>query len=449
MKSDMLQKVSANMSWLFFERLIMMAVTLAVGVYVARYLGPKLYGILNFGISFIALFIAIANLGLQNVLVKELVEHNEEHNSFMGSAFLMKLGGSLVLLLIVFCTSQLMTLDAATKIVVLIIGLGIVFKTFDIIGFFFQSKVLSKYEAIARTTSLLSISAIKVALIWLEAPLVYFALVYMIEHAITSVVLLFFYKKQGNSLFRWQFSKKKIFYLLEECWPIIITGLVVSVHMKVDQVMINQMLGDEEVGYYAAAAKISDVWYFIPIIIMSSVFPVIVKTKAQSEKRFKEQLHMLYDIMVILSLSVAIPFSFLSDWFIELLYGPEYLMTGKVLSIHIWSAVFGFLNVVRGKWAVIEKQQKFGVFIQGSGAFVNVFLNLFLIPTYGIIGAAMATLITLALNVVIAPLFINKHYRGQVRLIIQSLNLFSLVPRVIKQIRVMFKDTEDYSVANR
>ncbi|MEK6477302.1 flippase [Catalinimonas sp. 4WD22] len=435
MKSEMLKKVSANMSWLFIERMIMLAVTLAVGVYVARYLGPKYYGILNFAISFIALFIAIANLGLQNVLVKELVEHEDEHNTFMGSAFLMKLGGSIILLGIVFFSSQMMDLDATTRTIVFIIGAGLLFKSLDTIGFFFQSKVQSKFEAVARTTSLLSISAVKVILILLKAPLIYFALVYMLEHVITSTVLMIFYKRQGRSIVNWRFSKKAVVYLFNECWPIIISGLVVSVHLKVDQVMINQMLGDEEVGYYAAAAKISDVWYFIPTIIMSSVFPVIVKTKSKSKKLFDEQLHMLYDSMVILSLSVAIPLTFLSDWLINLLYGVEYSLTGKVLSIHIWSAVFGFMNVVRGKWAVIEKQQRFGVFIQGSGALVNIALNFFMIPAYGIIGAAMATLITVASNVIIAPLFINANYRGQVKMIVSSLNLFSLIPRVIKQIK--------------
>ncbi|MDF9799673.1 O-antigen/teichoic acid export membrane protein [Catalinimonas alkaloidigena] len=435
MKSEMLKKVSANMSWLFFERMIMLAVTLAVGVYVARYLGPKYYGILNFAISFIALFIAIANLGLQNVLVKELVEHEDDHNIFMGSAFLMKLLGSIILLIIVFFSSQLMELDASTRIIVFIIGAGLLFKSLDIIGFFFQSEVRSKFEAIARTTSLLSISAIKVILILAEAPLFYFALVYMLEHVITSTVLIIFYMRQGRSITNWRVDKKAVSYLFSECWPIIISGLVVSIHLKVDQVMINQMLGDEDVGYYAAAAKISDVWYFIPTIIMSSVFPVIVKTKNRSERLFGKQLHMLYDAMVILSLSVAIPLTFLSDWLINLLYGPEYILTGKVLSIHIWSAVFGFMNVVRGKWAVIEKQQRFGVFIQGSGAFVNIALNFFLIPAYGIIGAAIATLITVASNVLIAPLFINANYRGQVRIIVSSLNPFSLVPRLSRQIK--------------
>lgn len=448
MKSEMLKKVSANMSWLFFERLIMLGVALAVGVYVARYLGPEYFGILNFAISFIALFIALANLGLQNVLVKELVEHEDEHEEFMGSAFLMKLGGSFILLIIVFFSSQLMQLDASTKVIVFIIGAGIMFKSLDTIGFYFQSKVQSKYEAIARTTSLLSISAIKIALILLKAPLIYFALVYMVEHAIASLVLIFFYKRQGKSMLAWRFSKKKVVYLFSECWPILITGLVVSIHMKVDQVMINQMLGSEDVGYYAAAVKISDVWNFIPVLIMSSVFPVIVKTKKRSEKHFRDQLHMLYDIMVILSLSVAIPLTFLSDWLINLLYGPEYALTGKVLSIHIWTCLLGFMSIVRGKWAVIAKQQRFGVFIQGSGALVNVLLNFFMIPVYGIIGAAVATLITVAFNIILAPLFINAQYREQVKMILSSLNLFSLVPRFTKQVKATLKEGE-YQVAKR
>lgn len=434
-KQETLRKVTANFTWLLSERILLMVVTMVVGIYVARSLGPENYGVLSFAVSFVSLFSAMSTLGMNRVMVKELVNHEEAHNELMGTAVLLQLGGATLLFISVYTASQIMDTDAQERTIMYIIAAGTLITCFQPIVYHFQSQVLSKYEAISRTAAMIVLSAVKVILVVSGAPLIYLAFAYFLRSVTSSAFLLYFYHKKGGSLFKWKFDKKIAVGLFYDCWPIIISGLVVSVHMKIDQVMINQMLGSTEVGYYAAAAKLSEVWYFLPTIIVSSVYPILIKYKNRSDSLYKQQLRKLYDLMVVLSLSVAIPTTFLSGWVTDIIYGEEYIKTGQVLALHIWAGVFMFMGIVRGNWTVIEKQQKYNPIIQAGGAFFNIVFNFILIPIYGIMGAAIATLGTVAANLLITPVFINAKYREQVRLILGSLNLFMLIPRLFQYLK--------------
>jgi O-antigen/teichoic acid export membrane protein len=163
--------------------------------------------------------------------------------------------------------------------------------------------------------------------------------------------------------------------------------------MKIDQVMIKEMLNSEAVGQYAVAAKLSEIWYFIPMAIASSLFPAIINAKKKSEDLYHARMQKLYDIMAWMAIAIAIPMTFLSDWVVELLYGTQYNLAGSVLMIHIWAGVFVFLGVASSKWFITENLQKYSFYRTLAGALINILLNYILIPIYGIYGAAIATLI--------------------------------------------------------
>lgn len=429
-KQETFRKVTANFTWLLSERILLMVTTLLVGIYLARSLGPENYGTLSFAVSFVTLFMAMSELGLSNVVVKELVNHEESHNKLLGTSFIVKLAGSVLMFATILVASNIADTEYEEKMIMYIIASGVIFTSFQSIRFYFQSQVLSKYEAIARTAAMITLSSIKVLLVIIAAPLIYFAFAYMLRYLAQSVMLIYFYQKKGGNIFKWRFNKQIAISLFYDCWPLILSGLVLNVQMRIDQVMLNQMLGSTEVGYYAAATKLSQVWYFLPTIIVSSIYPILIKYKKQSENLYKSQLRKLYDLMVVLSLSVAIPTSLLSNWVVDIIYGDAYVKTGQVLAIHIWAGVFIFMGIVRGNWMIIEKQQKYNLIVQSGGAFINILLNFILIPRYGVIGAAIATLATSATNLLITPVFINSKYREQVKLIMGSLNIFMLVPRL-------------------
>ena len=178
--------------------------------------------------------------------------------------------------------------------------------------------------------------------------------------------------------------------------------------MKIDQVMIKEMLGAEQVGHYAAAVRLSEAWYFIPMAITSSVFPAIINAKKQSEELYYQRLQKLYDLMVWLALAIALPTTFLAPWVIRVLYGDAFLPAAGVLSIHIWAGVFVFLGVANGRWIIAENLQYIATIRSTAGAIVNIALNIVLIPKYGINGAAISTFFSVFVATHITFSFINK-----------------------------------------
>jgi O-antigen/teichoic acid export membrane protein len=214
---------------------------------------------------------------------------------------------------------------------------------------------------------------------------------------VITIGFIYFYYHQGLLLTSWQFQKEVAVQLLKDSWPLILSGLVISIYMRIDQVMIKEMLDSDAVGQYSAAVRLSEVWYFIPMAIASSLFPAIINAKKQSEALYYERLQKLYDMMAWMAIAIALPMTFLSDWIIHLLYGEAYADAGKVLMIHIWAGVFVFLGVASSKWFVTENLQKYSFYRTLAGAVINIALNYILIPIYSIYGAAFATLISQAI----------------------------------------------------
>lgn len=413
----------ANIGWLSLDKFIHMLVGLFVGVWITRYLGPEQFGLLSYVQAFVALFSALASLGLDGIVVRNIVRNPGASEEILGSAFILKLsGGILTLFLILSSIWLLHPYDALTRWLVGIIAAGTVFQSFDIIDFWFQAKVSSKYTVYAKNTAFLVISALKVALIIGGAPLLAFAWAGLAEVVIGAAGLLMVYRIAGHSITGWRGSLKRGKELIGESWPLILSGVVIMIYMRIDQIMLGYMLGSEAVGIYSAATRISEIGYFVPTAIVSSVFPSIIEAKQISEELYNRRLHKLFVIMAALAYAIAIPMTFMSGWVVELLYGNKYFEAGPVLSIHIWASVFVFLQICIGRWFVNENLQVQAFYGNLSGAALNVFLNLLLIPHFGVKGAAISTICSFGL-VVLSPIFFSRPYRKLSRLIIKAIIL--------------------------
>jgi O-antigen/teichoic acid export membrane protein len=392
-----------NTSWLMGERILRMAVGLFVGIWVARYLGPERFGLFSYAQSFVGLFMAIATLGLDGIVVRELVKDQSKQDALLGTAFILKLIGAFIVLLLLFFTVNIISKDAQTKLLIIVIASATIFQSMNVVDFYFQSKVLSRYVAFANMFTLLISSAVKVWLILNDASLIAFAWVVLFDSAILSLGYIYVYLKTGNSIKQWSFDKALAQSLLKDSWPLILSGIVVSVYMKIDQVMIKEMLGAEAVGQYAAAVRLSEAWYFIPMVISSSLFPAILDAKKLSERLYFERLQKLYCLVVWMAIVIALLVTFSSDWVVSLLYGGQYNQAAGVLAIHIWTGIFVFLGVVKNKFMLAENVQYLGYRYSSIGASINIVLNYYGIMYYGIIGAAISTLITQFLSAYILP----------------------------------------------
>lgn len=411
MKSIIISKISKNIGWLFFDKIFRMGIGLFVGVWVARYLGPEEFGILNYVIAFAALLTPLTNLGLNQIVVKELVENKgtKTANLIFWTAFYLRLisGFSGVFLFIIIMTI-IFPNDSLIKSIGVIILLSRIFESTDVIKYYFDSNVESKYRVWASNISFFFISILKVIFINYGFPLISFGALYLGEIVVASCILFIFYLKKEN--FAFSFNKKIAKNLLEQSWPLIFSGVAIMIYMRIDEFMLGQMIDKEAVGIYSAAVKVSEIWYFVPITIVSSFFPLIIKSKQKSRDLYVKNLRILFELLVFASLFIALPLSIFSNEIILFLFGYEYEKSGDVLKIHIWGAIFMFLYKASNPWFILENLQKLMLFRTVLGAIANLSFNWFLIPKYGPNGAAYATVLSLFVSGFFANALNNKTF---------------------------------------
>ncbi|MBE0626759.1 MAG: flippase [Burkholderiales bacterium] len=393
---------------MFAEQLLRMIAGLLVGIWVARYLGPSQFGLFSYAIAFAALFGSIAKLGLDSIVVRDLVRDPNQRDLYLGTAFWLKLFGALAMLGIIGIAMQFTSSDTTTKIYVFIVASGAIFQSSEVVDFYFQSKVLSKFVSICKLAQLLTSSLLKLYLIVVRAELIWFVWVSLVDQTTLGISLLIAYRAQRIGRFFSHFDMVTARKMLRDSWPLLFSGLVVMVYLRIDQVMIKEMLGEKEVGLYSAAIRISEVWYFLPLILTKSLFPSIVTAKTKSENLFYSRLTKLYGFLLLMGVVIALPVTFLSDRLIVLLYGVAYKQAGQVLMIHIWSGIFVSVALVSGSRYLSDNLQRYAFFRAVFGAAINVALNLILIPIYGSVGAAASTVVAQAMMALLFDILIRR-----------------------------------------
>lgn len=389
-----LVKIVDNVGWLFLDKIVRLGLGLFVGVWLARYLGPEQFGLIGYATALVGLFGVLATLGLGSIVVRDLVRDPENAYVTLGTAAALQLIGGLVAFALAALAVQFLRPDdALARMAVVILGSALVFRASMTANFWFEAQVLSKYTVWINNAVFLVLAAVKITLILLGAPLLAFVWVMFAESAIVALGMIVIFAARGVDLRKLRVRLDRGVAMLRDAWPLMFAGIAIAVYMKIDMIMLGQMRGDEAVGIYSAAVRISEVWYFIPMAIVASVFPAILEAKRKSEALYYQRLQQLYDLMVIMAVAVAIPMTFLSGWVVTLLFGAAYAEAGPVLAVHIWASVFVFLGVASGKWFIAENRQMLSLQRTTLGAIANVALNLVLIPKFGAIGAAWATVI--------------------------------------------------------
>jgi len=418
-------KYTKNTGWLFAERIIRVAVNFFVTIYLVKYLGPDNFGLLSYALSYVALFTSIASLGLDNLIVRDLVTDPDKKDVVLGTSVYLKLlasGFTIVLLALVLTATRE---EPFSIFLILVVGSSMVFQSLNIIDFYFQSQLHSRFTVVSQSGSLLFASAIRIALIILKADLIYFAGVVALEALFLSVGLFAFYKKVFPGKLKWNYSSSVAKTLLRQAFPLLLSGIVISVYMKIDQIMVKKMLNNSEAGFYAAAVKVCELWYFIPMAISASLFPAVINARKGGEALFNKRLQQLYDIMVWLSVGIALPLTFFAPQVIHILFGDKYAQASAVLQIYIWSGVATFLGVASSQFLVAENFTKISFYRTLAGMISNLLLNFYLIPRVGIVGAAYATLISYSLATFSIVFFKKTKHQG--RMMLRSLFFISLI----------------------
>jgi PST family polysaccharide transporter len=393
------------MGWLLLDRVVRMGMGLFVGVWVARYLGPAQFGSLNFATAFIALFGTVTTLGLDGILVRELLHNAQDTNEILGTTLALRSAAGFLAVGISIATLRLIQPhDPQALLLVSILSLTLFFQAFDTIDCFFQSKVQSKITVWAKNGAFLVFAAIRVSMIYVRIPLWGFAAAMAGEVALGAAGLVLGYRLSGGNISFWRTSKRRAVRLLQQSWPVIFSGMAIMIYMRLDTVMLKMMQGDYAVGLYSAAIRVSEVWYFIPVAIVSSVSPAIMRVKDDPEL-FYERLRKLFSLMAISACVIGSIVALASSAIIRVLYSNTYSGAGPVLAVHVWASVFVFLGCAQSPWDISNNQLKLSLYRTATGAVINVAMNLYLIPRYSAMGAAMATVVSYAVSGVFANAF--------------------------------------------
>jgi len=402
-------KYFKNTSWLFAEKILRMVVGLLVGVWVARYLGPEKFGLLSFAHSFVGLFTIFATLGLDEIVVRELVKDESRRDSLVGTTFWLKLFGAFLVLLVLAFAINFTSNDVDTHILVFIIASATIFQSFNIVDFYFQSKILSKFVAYANFISLFISTIVKIALILSHASLLAFAWVVLFDSFVLACGFIYFFLKHSTFRIKYLiFYKSTAIDLLKDSWPLIFSGGVLMIQARIDQVMIKEMLGSLEVGYYSVAMRLIEAVAFIPMLLKSSLYPSIQSAKIQSKALYQDRLLNFYRLNFLFFLVLAIPIFIFAEPIIVLLFGIEYQPAGVLLALLSIRLFFANMGVARGTYIVTENLMKFSMLTMILGTIVNIYLNYVLIPNYGARGAIVATIVSFFTTIYLVDIFYSK-----------------------------------------
>jgi polysaccharide transporter, PST family len=400
-----LRKIMGNMGWLVVDRVVRMGMGLFVGVWVARYLGPLQFGSLNFALAFVALFGSVTTLGLEGIVVREVLHNEQDTHEILGTTLALRSGGALLAVGLSIATLRLIQPhDKEALRLVSILSLTLVFQVFDTIDSFFQSQVQSKITVWAKNSAFLVFAAVRVSLIYAKAPVWAFAAASAGEIALGAIGLVLGYRLSGGKMSAWQTSRKRAALLLKQSWPVIFAGMAIMVYMRLDMVMLKSMKGDYAVGLYSAATRVSEVWYFIPMGIVSSVSPAIMRVK-DDPALFYSRLLKLFSLMTLTACVIGSLVALASHAIVRILYSTSYSGAAPVLAIHVWASVFVFLGVAQSPWDLSKNLLTLSLYRTIAGAIINVAMNLYLIPRYSATGAAIATVVSYAISGVFANAF--------------------------------------------
>ena len=416
-------KYFKNTSWLFGEKILRMVVGLFVGIWVARYLGPEQFGLFSYAQSFVGLFAAIATLGLDDIVVRELVKDESRRDELIGTAFWLKFMGAFAVLIILGFAVGFTLNDTDTNILVFIIASATIFQSFNVVDMYFQSKVMSKFVVYANVITLFISSIVKVLLILNEVPLVAFAWAVLFDSFVLACGFVYFYAKNNASLLKWKFDKTVALGLLKDSWPLILSGTALMIQAYIDQVMIKEMIGAIEVGYYSVAMRLIAVFGFITMMLKSSLFPAIQNAKKQSEMLYQNRLLNFYRLNFLLFLVVAIPILLFAEQIVVLLFGEEYQPAGILLALMSIRLFFANMGTARGVFILTENLMKFSMVTMILGTITNVGLNYLWIPEHGTKGAIIATIVSFAVTIFLVDLLYSKT-RQNVFLQIRSIFTF-------------------------
>lgn len=404
------KKIVRNVFWALLGKVVNMFGNLFVGILVARYLGPSQYGLMNYVISYVAIFTIIASFGLSNIEVRELARTPERKNTIMGTCISMRFFFATLGYMLIFSTVIASNTDRFTTVMILVYGLTLYSNCFEVIRNYFTSIVKNEYVVKSEISRTIIGAIIKIALLFLHAPLEYFIIATLFDTILVASGYCLSYSYTVGNISEWKFDKTIIPFFVKQAFPLLLSGAAVIIYQRIDQIMIGNMIDNESVGYFATAGKFLDIVLFLPGVLTQTVTPMLIKTKENGNTdEYATKCKQFISIVVWISIFLAVFVSLSAYWVIRYTYGEEYLMAIPVLQIMAWKTVGMALSSSGGQIIIIDRIQKWAVIRNLLGCITCIILNFLLIPQYGIIGSSIVTVLTVFVSGFVANYLIPPY----------------------------------------
>jgi len=433
------KSIVGNSMWQISEKIITLLISVFITSIIARYLGTEGYGTVNYIVSVVMLFTAFSTLGMEKITINDLLKEEKCKEKILGTSFIIRVIGGIVLILI----SQIVLYilddgNVVSQILGVILGISMLFKAFEVIEYYLQSQSKLKTLSIIRFISAIVVAIFKILVVCLDWGIIAFIFSYVVDTVSVAILFWIWYRTKNKE--KWCFSKEYAKKLLSKCWYVAISGLMTTLYMRIDQIMLGTMFESKfENGIYSAAVRIAEMWYFVPLAVIAAFQPTIIKSKNEEKgEEYLDNMQKLYDFIAIIGIGFGILISIFGKLAINILYGEEYIKAYSVLLISVWAGLFATLGSARSVWLIIENLQKYTIAYTLCGSVLNILLNAIFIPKYGAFGAAFATLLTQGISNIFV-LMIFKKTRISSFMILKSIFKNELLKNFLSKACMKFK----------
>jgi O-antigen/teichoic acid export membrane protein len=411
-----------NIFWLASERALQFALAFFVGAYVARFLGPDQYGLLGYAQGIFSMAAVVTSLGIDDIVIRQLVIDRTKRYEYLSAAALLRLTVGLVFVVLaaIYCAAS--SPSDSSPHLILIMTLALPFSAIGVLALDLQAIVASKQAAIARGSQSVICSLLRLMSAFFNFPLVAFAWINTLVAPLSGTILVARHRQAAPAVKFKVPQLSTLAYLSRQGWPLLLSSVSIILYMRMDQILLKFMCGDHETGIYLAAVRLTELWSFIPVVICSSIYPSIIKARETNSVKYARRMQLLYDGLYCLSLASAVFITLFATSIVKTLFGSAYLDSIPVLQVHIWSTIAVFFGVASGQWLLAEGLQLISLIRTALGLLVNLILNLVLIPSYGALGAALATTVSYSIAV-FAGLLLSRRSRPAFNMLLRTVLL--------------------------
>lgn len=403
------KNIILNVMWALLGKIAALFSTLIAGIFIARHLGPEQYGLMNYVVSVVTLFTVIANFGTTEIILRELSRKDFEKEAILGSAFFIRICFA-ILSFILICVYLVFSNEEKHTIVLILIYSSIIFiNCFDIIRLYFTSIIENKYIVKSELFRSIIGLIIKIILLFFNANIDAFVLALSIDFFLLSFGYIKAYKLKVGTIRKWYVDFNIVKKIINYSFPLLISSAAVIIYQRIDQVMIGKMLDNKSVGYFSCAISFITIVTFIPSIAIQTTSPLLVKYWQTNKSKYETESQKIMNITIWTTILICTLIALFSEFIINITYGQEYAKSIPVLQVLVFKAVGTALLSIGGQLIIIENIHKWAFIRNILSCIVCVILNYYMIPMWGIMGTAWATIITVVFTGCLSNIFFPQY----------------------------------------